>query len=116
LANDEVKHNLEKSLKVVAARQNKTQGEETKTRIEPETCSQQPPNRSIHFPKSDHLVSPCSRQRRTSRTTMPELAPSPHWCPLRLTPSQRRRIQGMRAQKLREEAAERERDEHFNTI
>jgi hypothetical protein len=33
-----------------------------------------------------------------------------------LTHSQRRRIQWMRAQKLREEAAEKERDEHFNTI
>jgi hypothetical protein len=31
-------------------------------------------------------------------------------------PSQRRRIQWMRAQKMREEAAENERDEHFNTI
>jgi hypothetical protein len=30
--------------------------------------------------------------------------------------SQRRRIQWMRVQKLREEAAEKERDEHFNTI
>jgi hypothetical protein len=30
--------------------------------------------------------------------------------------SQRRRIQQMRAQKMREEAAEKERDEHFNTI
>jgi hypothetical protein len=33
-----------------------------------------------------------------------------------LTHSQRRRIQWMRAPKLREEAAEKERDEHFNTI
>jgi hypothetical protein len=31
-------------------------------------------------------------------------------------PSQRRRIQRMRTHKLREEAAEKERDEHFNTI
>jgi hypothetical protein len=31
-------------------------------------------------------------------------------------PSQRRRIQLMRAQKMREEAAEKERDEHFNSI
>jgi hypothetical protein len=31
-------------------------------------------------------------------------------------PSQRRRIQWLRVQKLREEAAERERHEHFNTI
>jgi hypothetical protein len=31
-------------------------------------------------------------------------------------PSQRRRIQWMREQKLREEAAEKERGKHFNTI
>jgi hypothetical protein len=31
-------------------------------------------------------------------------------------PSQRRRIRLMRAQKMREEAAEKERDEHFNDI
>jgi hypothetical protein len=31
-------------------------------------------------------------------------------------PNQRRRIQWMRARKLREEATEKERDEHFNTI
>jgi hypothetical protein len=47
---------------------------------------------------------------------MPETAPAPHWCPPGLTPNQRRRIQWMRAQKLREEAAEKERDEQFNTI
>jgi hypothetical protein len=33
-----------------------------------------------------------------------------------VTSSQRRRIQRMRAQKLREEATEKERDEHFNVI
>jgi hypothetical protein len=47
---------------------------------------------------------------------MPGMAPAPHWCPLDLTPSQRRRIQWMRAQKMREEAGEKERDEYFNTI
>jgi hypothetical protein len=31
-------------------------------------------------------------------------------------PNQRRRIQWMRAQKIREEVAEKERDRHFNTI
>jgi hypothetical protein len=34
----------------------------------------------------------------------------------RLTPSQRRRIQRMRAPKMREEAVEKERDEYFNVI
>jgi hypothetical protein len=43
-------------------------------------------------------------------------APAPHWCPPGLTPSQRRRIQWMRAQKMREEAVKKERDEYFNII
>jgi hypothetical protein len=44
------------------------------------------------------------------------MAPAPHWCPPGLTPSQRRRIQRMRAQQIRKEAAETERDEYFNII
>jgi hypothetical protein len=40
----------------------------------------------------------------------------PHWCPTGHTPSQRKMIQRMRAQKLREEVVEKERDEHFNAI
>jgi hypothetical protein len=44
------------------------------------------------------------------------MALAPCWCPLGLTPSQRRQIQRMRVQKLREEAVEKERDEYFNTI
>jgi hypothetical protein len=44
------------------------------------------------------------------------MALTPHCCLLGLTPSQRRRIQRMRAHKRREEAAEKERDEHFNTM
>jgi hypothetical protein len=47
---------------------------------------------------------------------MPRTTPAPHWCPLGLTPSKRRRIQRLRAQNLREEAAEKERHEHFNAI
>jgi hypothetical protein len=47
---------------------------------------------------------------------MPRTAPAPHWCPLGLTPSQRRRIKQIRAQKSREEAVEKERDKHFNII
>jgi (p)ppGpp synthase/HD superfamily hydrolase len=64
----------------------------------------------------DHLVSLSSGQRRTSKITMPRTAPAPHWCPLGLTPSQRRRIKQIRAQKSREEAVEKERDKHFNII
>jgi hypothetical protein len=44
------------------------------------------------------------------------MAPTPHWCPPGLTPSQKRRIQWMRVQKPRKEAAKKKRDEHFNTI
>jgi hypothetical protein len=41
---------------------------------------------------------------------------APRWCPLELTPNQRRRIQRMRVQRTREEAVEKENEEHFNTI
>jgi hypothetical protein len=66
--------------------------------------------------KPDHPVSLGSGQRNASRITTPRMAPTPHWCPPVLTPSQRRKIQQMRAQKLMEEVVEKERDEHFNTI
>jgi hypothetical protein len=44
------------------------------------------------------------------------MAVAPSWCPPRLTTSQSRRIQQMRAHKMREEAAEKERGKNFNTI
>jgi hypothetical protein len=47
---------------------------------------------------------------------MPRTAPAPRCCPSGLTPSKRRRIQRMRAQKLREEASDKERDDTFNAI
>jgi hypothetical protein len=47
---------------------------------------------------------------------MPGTAPAHHWCPPGLTHGQRRIIQWMRAQKLKEDATKKERDEHFNTI
>jgi hypothetical protein len=55
-------------------------------------------------------------QKGVSKTIAPGTPPSSRWCPPGLTPSQRRRIQRLRAQKLREEAVEKKRDEHFNTI
>jgi hypothetical protein len=55
-------------------------------------------------------------QKEVSKTIAPRTAPSHHWCPPGVTPSQRRRIHQLRAQKSREEVAEMERDEHFNTI
>jgi len=48
------------------------------------------------------------------KTIAPGTAPLPRWCPPGLTASQRRRIQRVRADKLKEEAAEKARDEHFN--
>jgi hypothetical protein len=47
---------------------------------------------------------------------VPGIALTPHWCPPGLTPNQRRRIQRMKAQKLRKEATKKERDNHFNVI
>jgi hypothetical protein len=55
-------------------------------------------------------------QKGTSRTIVTRTAPTPRWCPPGLTNSQRRRIQQLRAQKLREDVAEKKRDEYFNTI
>jgi hypothetical protein len=116
LANDEAKHDKEKDSEGAAAEQNKAQGEKMEIRPEAGTGSQQPPNRTVRFPKPDHPVFLGSGQRRPSGATAPETTPTPRWCPPGLTPSQRRRIQRMRTQKLREEKAEKERDEHFNTI
>jgi hypothetical protein len=80
------------------------------TRAEAVASSQQQPNRIVQFDKPNHLVSPRSMQRGVLKTITPRIAPSPHWCPPGLTPSQRRRIQGLGAQKLREEVAEKERE------
>jgi hypothetical protein len=66
--------------------------------------------------QTDHPVSSGPGQRGTSRTTAPGMAPTTHWCPPCLTSNQRRRIQWMRAQKMREEETEKERDGHFNDI
>jgi hypothetical protein len=88
----------------------------TETRIEAGTNSQQPANWTVRFPKSDHLVSLGSGQKGTLRTITPGMTPAPRWCPPGLTPNQRRRSQRIRAQKMREETTEKERDEHFNTI
>jgi hypothetical protein len=107
---------MKKGQLVVATKQNKAQGEETEIRVEAVASSQQHPNRTIWFGKLDHLVSLGSVERGTSNTIASGTAPTPHWCPPGLTHSQRRRIQRMRAHKLREESVEKERDEHFNTI
>jgi hypothetical protein len=93
LANDEAKPNTEKGPKEVAAVQNRVPREKVGNKTEAKTSPQQSPNQTVWFPKPDHLVSLGSGQRKASRTTMPKMAPAPHWCPPRLTPSQRRRIQ-----------------------
>jgi hypothetical protein len=115
-AGDEAKPDAERNPKEVAAEQNKVLGAKIETRTEAKTSSQQPQNWTVQFPNPDHPVSAASSQKKTSRTTAPEMAPAHHWCPLGPTHGQRRRIQRMRAQKFREDAAEKERDEHFNTI
>jgi hypothetical protein len=55
-------------------------------------------------------------QKRALKTIVPKIALSPCWHPPGLTPSQKRRIQWLKAQKLREEVVEKERDKHFNVI
>jgi hypothetical protein len=57
-----------------------------------------------------------SGQKKPSTTNVLRTAPAPRWCPPDLMSSQRKRIQWMRAQTMREEVAEKERDEHFNDI
>jgi hypothetical protein len=100
----------------VATEQDRTLEVKTETKTEAGTSLQQSPNRTVWFPKLDHPVSPGSRQKEASRTIEPGTAPTPCSCLPGLMPSQRRRIQQMRAQKMREEVAEKETYEHFNTI
>jgi hypothetical protein len=87
---------VERNPEEVTAEQNKVPRAKIETRIEAGTSSWQPQNWTVRFPKL--------------------IALAPRWYPPGLTHSQRRRIQQMRAQKLKEDVAEKERDEHFNTI
>jgi hypothetical protein len=112
---DEAKPDVEKGPEKVAAKQNKTQGKWTEIRAKAVASSQQKSNRTVRFGKSNHPVSLGSVQKGVLKTITAGTAPAPHWCPPRLMPSQRR-IQRLRAQKLREEAVKKERDEHFNAI
>jgi hypothetical protein len=104
----------EKSPREVTAEQSKVPEVKTKTKTEAGTSSQQSQNRTVRFSKPDYPVSTASGQKKASKTTVPGTAPAPHWCPLGLAPNQRRRNQWMRAQKMREEMAKKERDEYFN--
>jgi hypothetical protein len=111
-----MKPDVETSIEEVATEHNKVSREKTETKTESGTNSRQPQNRTVLFPKPDHPVSVAPGQKQPLRTTVLRTAPAPRWCPLGLTPSQRRRIQRMRAQKMREEVAVKESDEYFNTI
>jgi hypothetical protein len=82
--NDEAKPNAEEGLQEVAAEQNPAQDDKAKVRTKAGTNLRQSQNRIVQFPKPDHLVSPDSGQKKTSRTTMPEMAPASHLCPLGL--------------------------------
>jgi hypothetical protein len=114
--NDKAKPDAKKGLEEVAAEQNRIPKEKAETKTKVGTSLQWPPNWVILFPKLDHLIYPGLGQRKAYRTITPEMAPAPCWCPLGLMSTQMRRILWMRVQKLREEAAEKERDEHLNTI
>jgi hypothetical protein len=83
--NDNVVPNMERSPEEVAAKLNKVPEEKAETKIEVRTNSQRPPNRTLWFPKLDHLVSSSSRQKGMSRTTALRMTPTPHWCPPGLT-------------------------------
>jgi hypothetical protein len=107
---------MEKGPVEVAMKKNKAQSEETEIRANTVASFQQQPNRIVQFGKPDHLISLGSVQKLVSKSTMPGTASTPRWCPPGLPCNKRRRIQWMRARKLREDAAEKERDEHFNTI
>jgi hypothetical protein len=109
--NDEAKPDAEKGPKEMVAEQDRVPGAETKTEVV--TSSQWPPSWTVDF---QNLISLGLGQKGMLRTTVPGTDPTPHWCTLGLTSSQRRRIQWMRAQKMREEAPEKKRDKHFNDI
>jgi hypothetical protein len=115
-ANGKVRPDAEKNSEEAAAEQSRVPGVKTETRAEAGTSSRQPQNWTVWFSKSNHPVSAASGQKRPSKTTVPRIAPTPQWCPPGLTPSRRRRVQQMRMHKMREEVAEKERDEYFNII
>jgi hypothetical protein len=91
-ANDEVESDAGKSLEEAAAEQSKVPRVKTKTGTKAGTSSQ-----IIQFCKPDYPIFAASSQKQPSKTTVPGIAPAPRLCPSGLTPSQRRRIQRMRA-------------------
>jgi hypothetical protein len=116
LVDGEAKLELEGNPEEVIAEWNEVSGVKTETRREAGTSLWQPQNRTIRFLKLDHPVSAAPGQKQPSRITTPGTAPAPRWCTPDLTPSQRRRIQWLRVQNMREEVTEKERDKYFNII
>jgi hypothetical protein len=96
-ANDKVKSDAVKNPEEAITEQSKVSGAKTETRTEAGTSSRRPQNRTVRFSKPDHLVSAASGQKKASKTSAPGTALAPRWCPPGFTPSQRRRIQRMRA-------------------
>jgi hypothetical protein len=107
---------VEKGPEKVVVKQNKAQGEGIEIRAEAVASSWQQPNRTARFGKLDHPIYLGSMQKGASESITSRTVLAPRWCPPELTPNKKRRIQWLRAQKLREEVAEKESDEHFNTI
>jgi hypothetical protein len=58
LADDEAKHSTKKGPEEITEKQNNAPGEETKIKAKAVASSQQQPNRTVRFSKSDHPVSP----------------------------------------------------------
>ena len=73
-------------------------------------------NRKFRNCEPELPVSPDSAEQRREGNIAPGTTPKPRWCPAGLTHTQRRRLQRLRTLKLREEQAEKERDEFFNTM
>jgi hypothetical protein len=94
-ADGKAKPDAKKSPEVVAAEQERVTKTKAETKTEAGTSSRWPSNWTVRFPKPGHLVSLASGWERPSKTTTPRAAPTPHWCPPGLMPSQRRRIQWM---------------------
>jgi hypothetical protein len=92
LANDRTEQDLEIGPERVAVKQEKAQGKKKEINTEAGSSFQQQQNQTFWFGKPEHLVSPGQVQKGTSRMTIPGTVPGPRWCPLGLTPNQRRRI------------------------
>jgi hypothetical protein len=77
----------------VVVEKDKAQGKKEENKTEVGFSSQKQQNQIVRLGKPEHLVSLGLVQKGISRTTTPGIAPTPHWCPPGLTPSQRGRTQ-----------------------